>query len=437
MSVLAGWLQRIGVRSGVSRRRALTYGLVFLGAGLLIYLLFARMSTAGQTTTFVLNAGAQSQALPVPDLTFPSATVLYLCVLACAFLGGWQLARGFRRVNLILGVVATVFVLAFLTWAARDRSFNFTGLLSSALLRAVPIALAALSGVLCERCAVINIGIEGMMLSGAFTATLMGSVAANVWRWPSWAALSFGLAGALLAGALLGLLLAVLAVRFKVNQIIAGTAINILAVGLTSFLSARILAETRFQHLNNPGIFQPVSIPILSNIPVIGPVFFEQNVLVYLLFILLIVSHVMLFYTRWGLRTRAVGEHPRAADTLGVNVFKTRYVNVTLGGMAAAMGGAFLILGSVGRFDELMTAGKGFIGLAAMIFGKWMPFGAFGAALIFGFADALQTKLSILEVPIASQFLLMAPYLVTMIVLAGVVGEAIPPAADGQPYEKQ
>jgi len=145
----------------------------------------------------------------------------------------------------------------------------------------------------------------------------------------------------------------------------------------------------------------------------------------------------MLFYTRWGLRTRAVGEHPRAADTLGINVFKTRYINVMLGGMVAGLGGAFLILGSVGRFDEVMTAGKGFIGLAAMIFGKWMPFGAFGSALIFGFADALQTKLAILEVPIPSHFLLMAPYLVTMIVLAGVVGEAIPPAADGQPYEKQ
>ncbi len=263
----------------------------------------------------------------------------------------------------------------------------------------------------------------------------MGSLAANVWGWPEWASLPFGLLGALVAGALLGLLLAVLAIRFKIDQIIAGTAINILGTGLTSFLSARILTE--LPELNNTGIFPRVSIPLLANIPVIGPVFFEQNVLVYLLFILLTVAHVMLFYTRWGLRTRAVGEHPRAADTLGINVFRNRYINVTLGGMVGGLGGAFLILGSVGRFDEVMTAGKGFIGLAAMIFGKWMPFGAFGSALIFGFADALQTKLAILEVPIPSHFLLMAPYLVTMIALAGVVGEAIPPAADGQPYEKQ
>ncbi|MGQ9668051.1 MAG: ABC transporter permease [Anaerolineae bacterium] len=427
--------QAIGTRGGLSTRRARTYGFVFLAAGLFIFLLFAWGLPAGQTTTFVLHPGGASQAIPIPNLTLPSQTMLYALTLLCVFLGGWQLARGFRRVNLVLAFIAGAFVVAFLTWAASGRSFNLTGLLNSALLRAVPIALAGLSGVLCERCAVINIAIEGMMLTGAFTAALMGSVAANVWRWPAPASLTFGLVSALMAGALLGLLLAVLAVRFKVDQIIAGTAINILATGITSFLSARILSE--FQYLNNPGIFRPVSLPLLSKIPIIGPVFFEQNVLVYVMFILLAAVHIMLFYTRWGLRTRAVGEHPRAADTLGVNVFRTRYINVTLGGMVAGLAGAFLILGSVGRFDELMTAGKGFIGLAAMIFGKWTPFGAFGAALIFGFADALQTKLAILAVPIPSQFLLMAPYLVTMIVLAGVVGEAIPPAADGQPYEKQ
>lgn len=427
--------ERIAARGGISPQRARTYGFVFLGTGLLIYLLFARMAVPGQTSTFVLNFGTAGQTAPVPDLVLPTGPTLYALALVCAFFGGWQLARGFRRVNLALGAVAGLFVLAFLAWASRGQSFNLTGMLNSALLRAVPIALAGLSGVICERCAVINIGIEGMMLAGAFTATLMGSLALNVWGWPSWASMSLGLVCALIVGALFGLLLAVLAVRFKVNQIIAGTAINILSVGVTSFLSARILAQ--FQQLNNTGTLQPVPIPILSRIPIIGPVVFEQNLLVYLLYVLLIVTHVVLFYTRWGLRTRAVGEHPRAADTLGVNVFKIRYVNVTIGGMVAALGGAFLILGSVGRFDELMTAGKGFIGLAAMIFGKWMPFGAFGAALIFGFADALQTKLAILRVPIPSQFLLMAPYLVTIIVLAGVVGEAIPPAADGQPYEKE
>jgi ABC-type uncharacterized transport system permease subunit len=426
--------EQIAARGGVSVRRARTFGIFFFGVGVLIFLLFARTADQGQTSTFVLNA-ARSSALPVPDLPVPTLMALYGLALVCAFAGAWQLARGFRSVNLALGGVASFFVLGFLTWAARDNSLNITGLLSSTLLRAVPIALAALSGVLCERCAVINIGIEGMMLVGAFSATLMGSAAGNVWGWPSWASMSFGLLSAIVSGALSGLLLAVMAVRFKVDQIIAGTAINILATGLTSFLSARILAK--FTNLNSTGIFPRAPIPLLSRIPIIGPIFFEQNVFVYALFILAALIHVMLFYTRWGLRTRAVGEHPRAADTLGVDVFKNRYVNVTLGGMVGGLAGAFLILGSVGRFDELMTAGKGFIGLAAMIFGKWMPFGALGAALIFGFADSLQTKLAILEVPIPSQFLLMAPYLVTMVVLAGVVGEAIPPAADGQPYEKQ
>ncbi|MGD8245117.1 MAG: ABC transporter permease [Anaerolineae bacterium] len=425
--------KRFGTRDK-SSRRAITLGLIFFGAGLLIFLLFARSATQGQMTTFGLMP-RESQSLQVPDVSFPSLTALYIFAILSVFMGGWQLARGFRQANLALGAVAGLFVLAFLTWAARDNSLNLTGLLSSTLLRAVPIALAALSGVICERCAVINIGIEGMMLTGAFVAALMGSVAANVWQWPAGLAQVFGLLSALGAGALLGLLLAVLAVRFKIDQIIAGTAINILGTGITSFLSARILAE--FAQLNNPGIFPQFSVPLLAKIPILGPVFFEQNVLVYVLFILLAVVHIVLLYTRWGLRTRAVGEHPRAADTLGIDVFKNRYVNVTIGGMVGALGGAFLILGSVGRFDELMTAGKGFIGLAAMIFGNWMPFGAFGAALIFGFADSLQTKLAILEVPIPSQFMLMAPYLVTMIVLAGVVGEATPPAADGQPYEKQ
>jgi simple sugar transport system permease protein len=428
-------LKRIGARGNVSPQRAVTYGILFLAIGLFIFLVFGRGAQPDQASTFGLTPRGETEALPVPDLQIPTQATLYVFVLICAFVGGWQLARGFRRPNLALSSVAMVFVLAFLTWATRGGSLNLTSLLRSSLLRAVPIALAALSGVLCERSAVINIGIEGMMLGGAFTAALMGSVAKNVLEWPFAASQAFGLISALVIGAIFGLLLAVMAVRFKVDQIIAGTAINILATGVTSFLSARILSE--FTRLNNPGVLPPVSVPLLARIPILGPTFFEQNLLVYLLFLLLTGTHVMLWHTVWGLRTRAVGEHPRAADTLGIDVFRNRYVNVTVGGMVAGLAGAFLILGSVGRFDELMTAGKGFIGLAAMIFGNWAPFGAFGAATIFGFADALQTKLAILEVPIPSQFLLMTPYLVTIVVLAGVVGEAQPPAADGEPYEKE
>ncbi len=188
--------------------------------------------------------------------------------------------------------------------------------------------------------------------------------------------------------------------------------------------------------LNNSGTFPIISIPLLAKIPVLGPVFFENNLIVYLAIILVVVMHIVMYYTPWGLRTRAVGEHPKAADTLGINVYLTRYVNVIAGGMIAGLGGAYFTIGSVGRFDEAMTAGKGFIGLAAMIFGNWNPIGAYTSSLIFGFADSLQVKLQILRVPIPSEFLLMAPYIVTMIILTGVVGRAIPPAADGQPYEK-
>ena len=421
-------------RKKFSLNRSQIYGILYLLVAVFIIFVFAQAAEPGQMSTFRLTP-PRSEALPVPDLIFPSQISLYVFAVIVAFVGGWQLAKGFQRLNLVLVFMAILFVIAFLTWAARGRSLNFTSLMANALLRATPIALAGLSGVLCERAAVINIAIEGMMLSGAFTTTIAASIASNLWVWSDGLSLLFGLTVGLLTGGLLGLVLAVLAVRYKVDQIVAGTAINILSTGITSFLVSRILVE--FQNLNQAPIFPKVSLPLFSRIPILGPVLFNQNLLFYLMFVVIAAIHIMLFYTRWGLRTRAVGEHPKAADTLGVRVYFTRYVNTILGGMVAGLGGAFLVIGSVGRFDEVMTAGKGFIGLAAMIFGKWMPFGVFGAASIFGFADSLQSKLAILDVPIPSQFLLMAPYLITIIVLAGVIGEAIPPAADGQPYVKE
>ncbi len=318
------------------------------------------------------------------------------------------------------------FIFSFLTWATSDKSINLAGMLRTSVGAAVPITLGAMSGILCERAGVVNIAIEGMMLSSALMSTLIGSVTGNLW---------LGLLAGLLTGATLAFVHAVLAIRYKVDQIISGTVINIFSTGLTSFISAKFMQV--YQELNNPGTFQSWPVPILSDIPIIGGIFFTSNIFTYGAYILMIVIHVGLFYTRWGLRVRAVGEHPKAADTLGINVFRTRYINVVLGGMAAGFGGAYFTLGSVGRFDEVMTAGRGFIGLAAMIFGNWSPFGAFGASLIFGFADSLASKLAILRVPIPSQFLLMAPYVVTMIALAGLVGRVIAPAADGQPYEKQ
>ncbi|MDH7485647.1 MAG: ABC transporter permease [Anaerolineae bacterium] len=402
-------------------------GILLLIVGLLMFLLFGRGLEPGQEATFGLNPGKDSQAIAIPDLTLPVQPALYALIMLTLFLGGWQLARGFRSAGAVLGIASFFFVTAFLTWAARGKSFNLVGMLSSSLVRATPIALAGLCGVVCERCAVINIAIEGMMLTSAQAAVVVATLTRNLY---------LGLLAAMLTGAILSAVHAVLSIRFRVDQIVSGTAINIFGAGATSFISARFL-EKNVDLLNNSGTFPVVSIPLLSKIPILGPIFFENGIIVYLMFILVVVVHIVLFYTPWGLRTRAVGEHPRAADTLGINVFLTRYVNVIAAGMIAGIGGAYFTIGSVGRFDEIMTAGKGFIGLAAMIFGKWNPFGTFASSLIFGFADSLQIKLQILRVPIPSEFLLMAPYLVTMIVLAGVVGRAIPPAADGQPYVKE
>jgi simple sugar transport system permease protein len=414
------------IRSKLTFRSRIVSGVVLLVFGALIYFLFGGSADWIQKATFGLNMAGDTQAIPVPDLVLPVKTSVLILALAVVFLGAWQLARGIRSKGLTVGLVAIAFVLSFLLWATKDASFSLVGMLNSTLVRATPIALAALCGVIGERSAVINIGIEGILLLSAQTAVVAATVAHSLF---------VGLIMAILVGGLVAGIHAILAIRFKVNQIVSSTAINIFAVGATSFISSKFL-EKNIDALNNSGTFPSISIPLLAKIPVLGPVLFENNIIVFLMLILVILMHVVLFNTPWGLRTRAVGEHPKAADTLGINVYLVRYVNVIVGGMIAGIGGAYFTIGAVGRFDEMMTAGKGFIGMAAMIFGKWTPLGAFSSSLIFGFADSLQVKMQILQVPIPSEFLLMAPYILTMVVLAGVVGSATPPAADGEVYEK-
>ena len=287
------------------------------------------------------------------------------------------------------------------------------------------ITLGALTGLVGERAGVINIGIEGQLLTAAFVAVILGSAFGTL----------VGTAGAMVSAALLGLLLAWLAIRFHVDQIIAGVVINIFALGLTSFLASRVLSEA--QDLNAPPRVPSIKIPLLSDIPVIGPMFFDHTFFVYATFALVAGLHFGLFRTKWGLRTRAVGEHPKAADTLGIDVLKVRYRNMFIGGLIAGLGGAFLGLAQISRFEENMTGGIGFIGLAAMIFGRWMPVGALAAGLVFGFSGALAQKVGILGTGIPSEFMAMLPYVATVIVVAGLVGHARPPAADGQPYIKQ
>lgn len=407
-----------------TRQRIL--GIIYLLLSVAMVLAFGVSVAEDARSSFGLTNPTAPIALP--NLIVPSAPTAYLLAAVVAFAGAIQLTRGFgTRWAIVLGLVAFAFVFAFLTWVAAGQSMNLTGLLETTVQRSVPIAFGALSGVLCERAGVVNIAIEGMLLSGAFVSAVVTSAFDNPW---------LGMLSAVLVGGLLAGLLAVLAIRYRVDQIIAGFFINIFVTGLTAFLSVRLLQPFQ-DELNTPERLGPIAIPFLSDIPILGPVLFNHNIFVYLLFALIAIIHFGLFYTRWGLRVRAVGEHPKAADTVGVNVYWVRYTNVILGGMVAGLGGAFFTIGSTGGFEREMTAGRGYIGLAAMIFGGWNPIGSFLAALVFGFADAIQSRLSILSIAIPSEFLLMAPYIVTIIVVAGLVGRARAPAADGKPYVKE
>ncbi len=374
----------------------------------------------------VFRLSRATDAIVLPDLVVPAGPFNYAVAAVLAFLGArlWLRTDG-RWVSLSLGIGLTLAVAAFLVWATAGKAFSLTGMFQASIVRAVPIALGALAGVLSERVAVVNIAVEGMLLAGAFTGALVGSLLGG------WG----GIAAAILVGGLFGFLLAALVVTYRVDQIIAGVVINLFVLGVTSYVSSQVFQQYRF--LNNAPVFRSFDIPLLADIPVIGPVFFQQNIFVYGAMIMVAVATYYLFYTRSGLRARAVGEHPKAADTLGIDVYRIRYVNVTIAGMVAGFGGAFLTLGLVGRFDENMTGGRGFIALAAMIFGRWHPVGALMAALIFGFADSLQQKMALLQTPIPSEFLAMAPYIATIVVVAGLIGKARAPAADGKAYIKE
>ena len=408
----------------VSQTRRRVFGIIFLGFAALIWLVFIRGFDPEMTTTMRLYPGGSKVVLD--DWEFNTISTLQILAFACAVLGSYQLARGFgKRTGLVLSLIGGMFVFAFLSWAASGGTLNLAGMLRIMVTRSVPLTLGAMSGILSERAGVVNIAIEGMMLTAAMIGTIVGSLS-TLW---------VGLLGAVIAGGLLGLVHAVMSIKYRTDQIISGVVINIFAVGITSFISAKFMQP--YPQINDPGIFKPYEIPFLSQIPFLGPVLFRHNIFVYSMIIFVILITFLLFKTRWGLRLRSVGEHPKAADTLGIDVFKTRYMAVILGGMMAGFAGAYFTLGSVGRFDQLMTAGRGFIALAVMIFGNWTPVGALLAGLLFGFSESLAANLALLRVNIPSEFLLMAPYLITILVLSGVVGRGQMPAADGQPYEKQ
>jgi general nucleoside transport system permease protein len=395
--------------------------------GLLATVFFGVRGTSGETTTFVL--AMPGDTITLPDLTVPSKAFALLMGLVCLGIAGLSLMWARKRKptpGWAIAAFGIAFMMSFLTWVVSGKSIPLTGLLQGSLLLSVPLIFGALSGVLCERAGVVNIAIEGQLLAGAFLSAVVGSLTNS---------LLAGLIAAVVAGLLVGWILAVFTVTYFVDQVIVGVVVNTLVLGLTSFFYSSVL-DKEAETWNSPPVFQPIAIPILSDIPIIGPIFFDQSLIVYLMYVIAATVHIALFRTRWGLRVRAVGEHPKAADTVGIDVNKLRFRNVLLGGMVSGLGGAFFTLGSVGAFSKNMTAGKGFIALAAMIFGRWSPLGAIGAALLFGFADQLQQVLSIVGTPIPSQFMLMAPYLATLFAVAGLAGRSRAPAADGIPYIK-
>jgi simple sugar transport system permease protein len=324
------------------------------------------------------------------------------------------------------GLFGASFLMSFLCWAAAGKFIPFTGLLQGALLLSVPLIFGAMSGVLSERSGVINIAIEGQLLAGAFMSGVIASLTQNTWA---------GLLIAPFAGMAISWLLAVFAIKYGIDQVVLGFVLNVLVIGLTGFLYKKLLIPYQ-STWNSGGTFAPIEIPILAKIPVIGPIFFAQSIIVYLMYLVVIVIHIALFKSKWGLRTRSVGEHPTAAESVGIDVNKVRFRNVLIAGAVAGLGGAFFTLGAVGAFSKEMTAGKGFIALAALIFGRWSPLGAVAAALIFGFADNLQGVLTITGTPIPSEFMLMAPYIATIIAVSGFVGKVRAPAADGIPYKR-
>jgi len=404
------------------RRRAQIVGVIMLLLSVAVVWLFIP-NAAGQAT---FGLSTPDEAIQLDPLVVPATGSLWFLAAVLAFLGGTQFFRGFQsKATIFLGVALLIFVAALLVWATAGKDFSLIGMFSSTIARCVPIALGALAGILCERSGVINIAIEGMLLGGAFVGVVVGSLVGGIG----------GLLAATASGAVLAWFLAFFAIRYRVDQIIVGIVINIFVLGLTSFLTAQVLVSR--PDLNDAPILTAWQIPILGDIPIIGPTFFNQTWFVYATFILVALIAFGLFRTRWGLRTRSVGENPKAADTVGINVNRTRYIAVTLGGLVGGFAGAWFTIGTVGRFDENMTGGRGFIALAAMIFARWNPIGALAAATVFGFSDSLQQKLAVLQVPIPSEFLAMAPYLVTIVVVAGLVGRARAPAADGQPYVKE
>ncbi|RLZ03777.1 ABC transporter permease [Kocuria tytonicola] len=401
-----------------------------IGLGILAlvsFLVFALHTSAREVQFRFSETG---DAVRLPDMEVAAAPFGWVvtAVLAALAVAAGVRARALPRWAMVLAGLA--FVAGFLVWivgTAQTPSISLTALLAGSVALATPLVFGSLGGLLCERSGVVNIAIEAQLLFGAFSAAVAATVSGSPW---------VGLLAAVLGSVLVSVVLALFAIRYRVNQVIVGVVLNVLVSGLTGFLFATVLQPSA-ELFNSPPRLPHVRIPLLAEIPVVGPVLFDQSVIGYLMYATVAVVWFALYRTRWGLRTRAVGEHPKAADTLGVPVNALRVRNVLLGGAVAGLGGAFYTLVSVSAFTRDMTAGSGYIALAALIFGRWNPVGALLASLLFGFASNLESILSFLDTPVPSQFLAMLPYVVTILAVAGLVGRSRGPAASGEPYVKE
>jgi general nucleoside transport system permease protein len=420
-----------GVADPRATRRRMISGAIIVVVGIIAILAWGIGANPGDAA---FSLSASSDKVHIPVIRIPGGTAAIVLGAVIVALGVWHLVRGFprRAMRWVTAAVILLFALAFLCWAATGQPgtpIDLLGALQLSIFAATPLILGALAGIVGERSGVINVAIEGQLLAGAFAGALFASVAHSD---------GVGIVGAAVAGGLIGALLAVFAIRYLVNQVVLGVVLNLLVLGLTSYLYHALMQEDAATY-NSPSVLAPIRIPGLADIPIIGPLLFDANIIVYLMYVLIVVVDVGLFRTRWGLRTRAVGEHPRAADTVGINVRRTRYRNVILAGFIAGLGGAFLTIGAVGSFSANISSGKGFIALAAVIFGRWSPRGAIAAALLFGFTNELQVLLTVVGTPvhIPSAFLGMLPYVATLFAVAGLVGKVSAPAADGVPYRKE
>ncbi len=395
-------------------RRSRNLGIVYL---LLAAVVALTLTGHEGTATFNLD-GRRSFGVASTPLSWIVAGTL-------AVLGGVQLMRGLGKwQTAALAAAAVVFMFALLAWAAAPKGFALVGMLTQAVTFSTPLIFGALAGIMCEKSGVVNIAIEGMLLSGAFTSAFVGSLT-TFW---------IGVLAAMIVGALAAWVLAFLSIKYQVDQVIVGFFINFFIIGLTAFLDNRILSSN--PDFNGVPTLRTLDIPLLKDIPVIGPILFQQTVYVYLAFATVAAMAWAFKSTRWGLRTRAIGEHPQAADTLGVNVNRMRYYNVVMAGAIAGFGGSWWTA-NVGRFREQIVNGRGFIALAVVIIGRWNPVGALCGALVFGFFEALKDKLDLLKTGIPSEFIAMMPYIATIIVVAGVGGKSRAPKASGQPYVSQ